>query len=459
MSLFSVDDLEKHYPLTQGVLKREVGRVRAVDGISFDVDRGETVGIVGESGCGKSTAATSMLRLEEPTGGSVLFDGDDVVEYSKAELKQFRRRAQMVFQDPTSSFDPRMSIGDSVEEPLRIHGMRDRKRRRRITEDLLERVGLGAEIADRYPHELSGGMKQRAALARALVVNPDLLVADEPVSALDVSVQAEILALLEDLQEEFDLAVVLISHDMGVVRQVCDRVNVMYLGEVVEQGPTEAVFDDPQHPYTEALMASIPQPDPRLRGEGVRLTGDVPSPSNPPSGCRFHTRCPKVIPPDDVDIDQTSFRRVMDLRSRLRGEIDVDALRERHEAEQREASERASGRARSDRHASQEAETSEAASDVETTIATVREEFDLPDLRDPDADRAVREALEEIARGDQDAARERLAEAFPTVCERHDPPLEEVGRDRKTACFRHDAVESPEDRTHASVEAVDRSDD
>jgi peptide/nickel transport system ATP-binding protein len=436
MSLFSVENLEKHYPLTQGVLKREVGRVRAVDGISFEVDRGETVGIVGESGCGKSTAATSMLRLEEPTSGSVLFDGDDVIQYSKAELKRFRRRAQMVFQDPTSSFDPRMSIGDSVEEPLRIHGMRDRKRRRRITEDLLERVGLGAEVADRYPHELSGGMKQRAALARALVVNPDLLVADEPVSALDVSVQAEILALLEDLQEEFDLAMVLISHDMGVVRQVCDHVNVMYLGEVVEQGPTEAVFDDPQHPYTEALMTSIPQPDPRLRGEGVRLTGDVPSPSNPPTGCRFHTRCPKVIPPEDVDIDQTSFRRVMDLRSRLRGEIDVDALRERHEAA-----------------------TGEAASGVEATVATVREEFDLPDLRDPDAERAVREALEEIATGDQDAARERLAEAFPTVCERHDPPLEQVGRDRKTACFRHDAVESPEDRTHASVEAVDSSDD
>jgi peptide/nickel transport system ATP-binding protein len=413
MSILEVHDLQKHYPLTEGVLRREVGRVRAVDGISFDVDKGETVGIVGESGCGKSTAATSMLRLEEPTAGSIRFDGDEVTDYSKAELKAFRRRAQMVFQDPTSSFDPRMSIGDSIEEPLRIHGMRDRNRRRRIAEDLLERVGLGAEVADRYPHELSGGMKQRAALARALVVNPDLLVADEPVSALDVSVQAEILKLLEDIQEEFDLAVVLISHDMGVVRQVCDRVNVMYLGEVVEQGPTRAVFDDPQHPYTEALMASIPQPDPRLRGQGIRLTGDVPSPSNPPSGCRFHTRCPKVIPPEGLDVDQMSYRRVMDLRSRLRNGIHVEGVRSQLDAEH------------------------------DGVVDVLRDEFDLPDLRDQEAAQVLERALDDIAEDEQDAARERLTETFGSVCEKHDPPLEQAGTGRTTACFRNEAVETP----------------
>jgi len=430
MALFEVRDLEKHYPVTEGMLRREVGRVRAVDGISFDVEAGETVGIVGESGCGKSTAATAMLRLEEPTGGEVRFDGESVTDCSKAELKRFRRRAQMIFQDPTSSFDPRMSIGESVAEPLRIHGMRDRDRRRCIVEDLLERVGLSGADADRYPHELSGGMKQRVALARALAVNPDLLVADEPVSALDVSIQAGILALLSDLQDEFDLAVVLISHDMGVVRQVCDRVNVMYLGEIVEQGPTEAVFEDPKHPYTEALMASIPRPDPRRRGEGIELTGDVPSPSNPPPGCRFHTRCPRVIPPEGYDLDGTEWRRVMDLRGRLRrGALDVEELLERH----------------ADEGADTDAvegidETGASGAVGESRVAAaVRAEFDLPErLSDPDAAPVLAAALSDVTDGDLEGARERLAEAFPTVCEREHPELRPVGPDRTVGCHLHD---------------------
>jgi peptide/nickel transport system ATP-binding protein len=424
MALFEVRNLEKHYPVTEGVFRREVGRVRAVDGISFDVEAGETVGIVGESGCGKSTAATAMLRLEEPTAGEVLFGGESVTDYSKAELKRFRRRAQMIFQDPTSSFDPRMSIGESVAEPLRIHGMRDPDRRRRIVEDLLERVGLSGSDADRYPHELSGGMKQRVALARALSVNPDLLVADEPVSALDVSVQAEILALLEDLQAEFDLAVVLISHDMGVVRQICDRVNVMYLGEIVERGPTEAVFDDPEHPYTEALMSSIPEPDPRKRGRGIELTGDVPSPANPPPGCRFHTRCPRVIPPDGYEFEGREWRRVMDLRGRLRrGALDVGELLERHGA----------------------GATDPDAADERAAAEAVRAEFDLPELSDPEAEAVLAEALSDVAAGDLERARERLAEAFPTVCERDHPELRLVGPDRTAACHLHDEarVEEP----------------
>ncbi|MFB6268957.1 MAG: ABC transporter ATP-binding protein, partial [Halobacterium sp.] len=313
-ALLAVRDLEKHYPVRSGLLRRVTDHVQAVDGVSFDVREGETVGLVGESGCGKSTTATSLLRLEEPTAGDVYFDGEDITEYDKTEQKEFRRRAQMVFQDPNSAFDPRMTVGESVAEPLAIHGLRDDDRQQEIVADILERVGLSADDADRYPHEFSGGQKQRIALARALVLNPDLLVADEPVSALDVSVQAEILALLDDLQSELGLSMLLISHDLGVVRQVCDRVGVMYLGEIVEMAPTEELFEAPQHPYTEALLDSIPEPDPRDRGEAIELTGDVPDPQNPPTGCSFHPRCPRVVPPEDFEFADGEFRAVLDFR-------------------------------------------------------------------------------------------------------------------------------------------------
>jgi peptide/nickel transport system ATP-binding protein len=418
MSLVEVEGLTKHYPVTKGILKREVARVRAVDGIDFDVERGETVGLVGESGCGKSTAATSLLRIEEPTGGVVRFDGEDITGYDKAELKRFRRRAQMIFQNPKSSFDPRMSIGDSVGEPLKIHGMSDGNRRRAIVEDLLERVGLTAEDADRYPHEFSGGQKQRIALARALSVNPDFIVADEPVSALDVSIKSEILSLMEDLQEQFDLAVLLISHDMGVVRQVCDRVNVMYLGEIVESGPTEEVFENPQHPYTASLMSAVPVPDPRRRGMGAELTGDVPSPSNPPSGCRFHTRCPAVIQPEGYDFDQSAWRNVVDLKTRLKTEgIEIEALVEGHAAETDDESE----------------DPADYAMDELTDM--VREEFDLPArLEDPEADDVLTQALESIATEDQSDARDLLDSEFETVCEREAPAHEQVGRQRSVSC-------------------------
>jgi peptide/nickel transport system ATP-binding protein len=419
MPLLDVRNLEKHYPVTEGLLKNEVGRVRAVDGVSFTVERGETLGIVGESGCGKSTAATSLLRLEEPTGGQVLFDGEDITTYDDRELKRFRRRAQMIFQDPTSSFDPRMSVGEAVAEPLVIHGIRDRDRRRRIVGDLLERVGLSAEDFDRYPHEFSGGQRQRIALARALVVNPDLVVADEPTSALDVSVQAEILTLIERVQAEFGLSIVFISHDMGVVREVCDRVAVMYLGEIVEIGPTAAVFGEPQHPYTRALLSSIPEPDPWSRGLGTVLTGDVPSPSNPPSGCRFHTRCPEIIPPDDVDLGREEWRATMNLRIRLQSEgIDVDGVREFVAAETGSPVDGV----RDDRVA-----------------AAVRAEFDIPEtLSDPRAERVVREALDDVLAGDQAAASDRLAEAFPTVCARERPALGPTDAGHDAACHLHD---------------------
>jgi peptide/nickel transport system ATP-binding protein len=428
--LLEVNNLTKHYPITEGILKNEIGRVRAVDGISFDLHRGETLGVVGESGCGKSTAATSLLRLEEPTSGEIQFDGEDVTEYDESALKRFRRRAQMIFQDPSSSFDPRMSVGDSIAEPLRVHGLPP-KQCRPVVKNLLERIGLSAEDIDRYPHEFSGGQKQRIALARALVVNPNLIVADEPVSALDVSVQAEVLSLLGDIQEEFDISILLISHDMGVVREICDRVAVMYLGEIVEIGPTEELFADPQHPYTRALLDSIPVPDPRQRGESVELTGDVPSPSNPPSGCRFHTRCPEVIGPDDYSFEQESWRSVMDLRSRLAdGQIDLDAIREVV--------------------AESNVENTEGVGDTQL-CAAIRDEYDIPErLSDTSAESVLSDALDSIVNGDSDAANELLATEFPTVCEQHHPSLQTTDADHPAACHLHDleTTKKEAEKTH-----------
>ncbi|ADQ67823.1 oligopeptide ABC transporter ATPase [Halogeometricum borinquense DSM 11551] len=421
--LLEVRNLKKHYPITKGIMKREVGSVRAVDGISFAVERGETVGLVGESGCGKSTAATSLLRLEDPTDGEVLFEGRDITEYNDKELKRFRREAQMIFQDPTSSFDPRMSIGESVAEPLTVHGMRDRERRRRIVKDLLERVGLSADDIDRYPHEFSGGQKQRIGLARALVLNPKLIVADEPVSALDVSIQAEILSLMKEIQDEFGLGMLLISHDLSVVREICDRVAVMYLGEIVEFGRTEDLYEDPQHPYTRALLSSIPQPDPTKRGNAVELTGDVPSPSNPPSGCRFHTRCPEVIPPEGYDFEQEAWRSVMDLRVRLRrGGVDADAVREFV--------------------ASETSQSPEAVSE-DRIKAEIRREFDIPEqLADASAESVLSDALELLANGDQSEARDLLGDEFETVCETATPELRRTPVGHSASCH---LIETSED--------------
>jgi peptide/nickel transport system ATP-binding protein len=421
--LLEVRNLKKHYPITEGVLKRQVGNVRAVDGISFAVDGGETVGLVGESGCGKSTAATSLLRLEEPTDGEVLFEGRDITDYDDAELKRFRREAQMIFQDPTSSFDPRMSIGESVAEPLTVHGMRDRERRRRIVTDLLERVGLSAGDIDRYPHEFSGGQKQRIALARALVLNPKLIVADEPVSALDVSIQAEILSLMKDVQAEFGLGMLFISHDLSVVREICDRVAVMYLGEIVEFARTEELFEDPQHPYTRALLSSIPRPDPTKRGSAIELTGDVPSPSNPPSGCRFHTRCPEVIPPDDYEFEQEAWRSVMDLRARLdRDGVDAAAVRE---------------------FVASETDQSPESVPTGRIEAEVRREFGIPDsLSDARAESVLSEALGLLANGDQAEARALLAQEFETVCEATAPELQRTPAGHTASCHLVGEVQS-----------------
>ena len=297
--LVQVEDLQMYFPIRSGiVLDRTVGHVRAVDGVTFDILRGETLGLVGESGCGKSTVGRALLRLYEPTGGRILFDGQDITTLDEGALRPIRRRMQMVFQDPFASLNPRQSVGRIVGEPLRVHGVANRREAGRRVGELLEIVGLPADAARRYPHEFSGGQRQRIGLARALALNPDLVVADEPVSALDVSIQAQIVNLLERLQKDFDLTYLFIAHDLAVVRHISDRIVVMYLGVIVEISDADALYERPLHPYTIALLSAVPIPDPvveRTR-RPILLEGDIPSPVNPPSGCRFHTRCPFVQP-------------------------------------------------------------------------------------------------------------------------------------------------------------------
>ncbi|HWU05512.1 MAG TPA: dipeptide ABC transporter ATP-binding protein [Streptomyces sp.] len=296
--ILEVRGLVKHYPLTRGVLfKKQIGAVKAVDGVDFELAAGETLGIVGESGCGKSTVAKLLVHLEPPTGGVIRYKGEDVTKLSGRALKAVRRNIQMVFQDPYTSLNPRMTVGDIVGEPYEIHPeVAPKGSRRQKVQDLLDVVGLNPEYINRYPHQFSGGQRQRIGIARGLALNPEIIVADEPVSALDVSVQAQVVNLLDRLQTEFDLSFLFIAHDLSVVRHISDRVGVMYLGRIVEIGTDEEIYDHPTHPYTQALLSAVPVPDPRAREhrERIILHGDVPSPANIPSGCRFRTRCWKA---------------------------------------------------------------------------------------------------------------------------------------------------------------------
>jgi peptide/nickel transport system ATP-binding protein/oligopeptide transport system ATP-binding protein len=297
-ALIEVRDLVKHFPVTRGIIfQRQIGAVHAVDGVSFDVNRGEALGIVGETGCGKTTTARLIMRLLTPTSGTIRVEGEDVTSISRRRLLPLRRKMQMIFQDPYSSLNPRKTVGAIIAEPFAIHGLEKGKdQRRKVVQELMEQVGLNPEHYNRYPHEFSGGQRQRIGVARALALKPSVIIADEPVSALDVSIQAQILNLLRDLQRELNLTLILIAHDLSVVRHMCDRVAVMYLGKIVELADNDALYAHPRHPYTGALLSAVPVPNPELAAKRRREVpaGDVPSPTNPPNACRFHPRCPKA---------------------------------------------------------------------------------------------------------------------------------------------------------------------
>ena len=424
--ILRAENLTKYFDDSEGFVDSLLGRsqwVKAVDGVDFELYEGETLGVVGESGCGKTTLGRALLQLLEPTEGSVYYnrtDGTggreqiDLTEVSSSRLRSLRTALQYIFQDPFSSLNPRLTVGDIIGEPLDIHNLASGAERTDRIYELLELVGLNPSHAQRYPHEFSGGQRQRIGIARALAVDPDVIVCDEPVSALDVSVQAQILNLLEELQEDLGLSYVFIAHDLSVVEHISDRIAVMYLGEFAEVGTTEEVFSPPYHPYTEALLSAIPEPDPRWQGDRILLSGNVPSPINPPSGCRFHTRCPRVIQPEEFDLDQVVWRSLMDFKQRLLEEESVGAVTAIEEDIDVEDASRA---------------------ELEDLV---REEFELPNRFGSEAEQVFSEALDELHAGDVEAAEEVVSEAFVSPCEETHPELYAESGTHEIACLLYD---------------------
>ncbi len=403
--LLEVDGLTKHFSDSGGFLSGLFGEqkpVRAVEDVSFTIRKGETLGLVGESGCGKSTLARAILRLVKPTDGTVYFKGENLTALGSEELRAQRRDVQMIFQDPQSSLDPRMKIGPIVEEPMKAHGLYDADEREERARELLEKVGLDPQHYNRHPHAFSGGQRQRVNLARALSVNPDFIVCDEPVTALDVSIQAQVLNTMRSLQDEFGLTYLFIAHDLSVIRHISDRVAVMYLGQLVELADKEELFENPQHPYTQALLESIPVPDPRVAETRGVLEGDVPSPINPPSGCRFRTRCPKLIAPKEYDFSREGWQ------------VTRNFLRE----VQRRSFE-------------------------PTTESDIVDRFFDGTTPDGEAGTIVDDAVSRIVSGDWDGATELLNESFAekSICARQIPeyevPTEHGTSPHDAACHRH----------------------
>ncbi len=438
--ILEVDGLKKHFPVNEGwiasmmraVAGGEQDVVHAVDGVSFELQEGETLGLAGESGCGKTTTGMSLVKLHDPTDGEIRYRGTSLEEMSGEELDGFRQNAQMIFQDPFESLNPRMTVYDTIAEPLRIHDIGNETARVKRALEFAE-LQPAEQYFDDYPHELSGGQRQRLAIARALVLDPDFIVADEPVSMLDVSLRAGVLSLLERMTDEFGLSVVYISHDLSLLRHMCDRIAIMYMGRIVEIGDTEDVISNPQHPYTKSLIDAVPVPDPTADRDRVELSGEVGDAVEVPTGCRFRGRCPSIIPPDGIEIDQAAFREISSFRYRLEdGTIDPASIREDLDGDR---------------------------SDTAAFKRKLREKHFTHELAGAN-EATVDDALETLASGDTEAARETLADRFATVCERDDPAAEprvEIPDDRGVACHLYEP-ETPAETTATGEDAAPADD-